>query len=146
MFTQEVADAICAGLAEGKSLRAVCRADGMPAPSTVIGWLDDPEKAEFAEHYAIARARAYQMLADEIIEISDDSKGDVWIDDEGNERTDAERVARSKLRVDTRKWILAKMLPKVYGDKLDLNHSGRIASSRELSDDELARIAASSGS
>ncbi len=60
--------------------------------------------------------------ADEIVDISDDGRNDTYIDDNGNERTDNERVARSRLRVDTRKWMLSKMLPKVYGDKLDVNH------------------------
>lgn len=65
-------------------------------------------------------------MADEIIEISDDSSGDVIVDDEGNTRTDAERVARSRLRVDTRKWMLSKMLPKIYGDKIETTHKGEV--------------------
>jgi hypothetical protein len=112
-FTQEIADRICAELAEGKSLRAVCAQAGMPAPSTVLAWAE-ADKA-FAEQYAGARARGYQLLADEILEISDDARGD-----------DAERVARSRLRVDSRKWLLSKMLPKIYGDKADVNLSGEI--------------------
>lgn len=122
-YTQEMADHICALLAEGKSLRAVCREPGMPSPSTVLGWAEDPE-SEFGKQYAGARARGYQLLADDILEISDDSSGDVIVDDEGNERTDAERVARSRLRVDSRKWMLSKMLPKVYGDKLTTEVTG----------------------
>lgn len=137
MFTQDKADAILAGLAEGKSLRAVCREDGMPSATTVLDWAE--EKPEFGEQYTRVRARSYQMLADEIIEISDD--GDSLAD-----KMDPERVARSRLRVDSRKWMLSKMLPKVYGDKLDLNHSGRITTSREMSEEELASIAAGSGS
>lgn len=142
MFNRGMADAILAGLAEGKSLRAVCRAEGMPAASTVLGWAED--NAEFGEQYARVRARSYQLLADEIIEISDDSAGDV-VHTEDGDRTDAERVARSKLRVDSRKWMLSKMLPKIYGDKLDLNHSGRIGVAKEFSEEELVRIAAGSG-
>lgn len=143
MFTQEVADKVLAGLAEGKSLRAVCREPGMPAASTVLSWTEDNK--EFGEQYARVRARAYQLLADEIIDISDDSNGDVICGEDGVERTDAERVARSKLRIDSRKWMLSKMLPKVYGDKLDLNHSGRIALPREMSEEDLVRIASGSG-
>jgi len=80
---------------------------------------------EFAQQYTCVRTRAYQLLADEIIEISDDSDGDV-IDTEHGPKVDAERVARSKLRVDSRKWMLSKMLPKIYGDKLDLTHGGNL--------------------
>lgn len=57
------------------------------------------------------------------MEISDDGSNDTYIDpDTGQERTNHEIVARSRLRTDTRKWMLSKVLPKVYGDKLDLNH------------------------
>ena len=81
-----------------------------------MGWVKD-NKA-FSDQYTRAREIGYQLLADEIIEISDDSRGDTWVDDDGNERTDTERVARSKLRMDSRKWMLSKMLPKMYGDKV----------------------------
>ncbi len=122
MYTQEVADRICALLTEGQSLRKAAKACGVD-PSTVLDWTEKRE--DFAQQYAHARTRGYQLLADEIIEISDDSSGDV-IDTEQGPRVDAERVARSRLRVDSRKWMLAKMLPKVYGDKLDLNHGGSV--------------------
>lgn len=123
-YTQEVADAICERLAEGESLRAICKDEAMPGASTVLGWLKDDALTPFAEQYARARETGYQLLADEILEISDDSQGDVVVDGQGNERTDAERVARSKLRVDSRKWLLSKMLPKVYGDKITNEHTG----------------------
>lgn len=123
-YSQEVADAICARLAEGESLRSICRDAGMPSPSTVLRWLQDEDKKAFAEHYARSREMGYLLLADEILEISDDSAGDVQIDESGNERTNAERVARSRLRVDSRKWLLSKMLPKVYGDKVTQEHTG----------------------
>ena len=119
MFSQETADRICERLALGDSLRKACIATGGPDPATVLRWADD-KKLAFSQQYADARARGYQLLADEIIEISDDSAGDTVTDDDGNVRTDAERVARSKLRVDSRKWVLSKMLPKVYGEKLDV--------------------------
>ena len=123
MYSQEKADAICARLVEGLSLRKASAAEGV-APSSVLEWVET--NPAFAEQYARARARGYELLADEIIEISDDATGDV-IETEHGPRVDAERVARSKLRVDSRKWMLAKMLPKVYGDKVDLNHSGKVS-------------------
>lgn len=115
MFTQEKADAICARLVGGLSLRKACEAEGGPDPSTVLRWVSD--NPAFAQQYAHARKIGYQLLADEIIEISDDSSGDI-IDTEQGPKVDAERVARSRLRVDSRKWMLSKMLPKVYGDKV----------------------------
>jgi hypothetical protein len=114
VFDQAKADAICARLVKGESLRKASAAEGVCA-SSVLEWTE--KNPAFGEQYAQARARGYQLLADEIIEISDDSEGDV-IDTENGPRTDTERVARAKLRVDSRKWMLSKMLPKVYGEKI----------------------------
>lgn len=119
MYSQEKADAICERLAGGLSLRKACEAEGGPDPSTVLRWLE--QAPEFAQQYAQARARGYQLLADQIIDISDDAEGDI-VDTEHGPKVDAERVARSKLRVDSRKWMLSKMLPKVYGEKIEATH------------------------
>lgn len=118
IFNQEVADAICDALAKGATLRAVCRDPGMPHESTVRLWAR--QNNEFYPQYARARELGYECMADEIIEISDDSSGDVAAagDDDNAPRANSEFVARSRLRVDTRKWLLSKALPKVYGDKL----------------------------
>jgi hypothetical protein len=121
-FDQDKANAICEALAAGESLRKAAKAQGID-PSTVLKWED--ANAEFAQQYARARVTGYKLLADEIIEISDDSSRDV-IDTEHGPKTDSEVVARSRLRVDSRKWMLSKMLPKVYGDKIDMNHSGEL--------------------
>jgi hypothetical protein len=131
VFTQELANAICADLSAGKSLRAACAQDGRPAPSTVLQWTE--ENAAFGEQYARARARGYMLLADEILAISDDSSGDMTApvkDGNGDTiaiaRPNPEFVARSRLRVDSRKWMLSKMLPKVYGDKVEHEHKGSV--------------------
>lgn len=114
-FTQEKADEICELLKQGKSLRKACEETDTKAP-TVLGWVE--AHSSFGEQYAKARAIGYQLLADEILQISDYSTSDTYTDDNGNERTNTEVVARSRLRVDTRKWMLSKMLPKIYGDKI----------------------------
>lgn len=88
---------------------------------------------EFGEQYARARQIGYQLLADELIEIADDSSGDV-VETEDGPRPNSEFTARSRLRLDTRKWMLSKMLPKVYGDKLDLNHTGQMSVSLRSDD------------
>ena len=82
--------------------------------------MDDAEG--FAAQYARARSIGYERLADEILTISDDGLNDTYTDENGNVRTDQDVIARSRLRVDSRKWMLAKMLPKVYGDKV--THQG----------------------
>lgn len=121
-YTVEVAAEICARLAEGKSLREVCRADDMPAESTVRLWaLEDREG--FSAQYARAREIGYQSMADELMEIADDGRNDWQLrmgeDGEGIPVLNSEHVQRSRLRVDTRKWMLSKVLPKLYGDKVE---------------------------
>lgn len=126
----EKASIVIAELESGKSLRKAAEAAGCGA-ATVLDWVD-ADKA-FAEQYAQARARGYQLLADEIIEISDDASRD-YIETEHGPKLDAEAVARSRLRVDSRKWMLAKMLPKVYGDKVEHEVKGGITVSLEPQD------------
>jgi len=118
-YTQALADEICALLEQGQSLNSICEREDMPSEPTVRRWaLDDHDG--FAAKYTRAREIGYLRLADEIVEISDEGKRDTWIDDAGIERVNHDVIARSRLRVDTRKWLLSKMLPKVYGDKLAL--------------------------
>jgi len=111
-------------MGEGESLRSICRDDAMPALSTVFRWLVGDR--EFQEQYARAMDARAMLLAEEILEISDDSSGDAVTDPEtGAIRMDAEFVARSRLRVDSRKWLAARMSPRKYGDKITQKHTGR---------------------
>jgi hypothetical protein len=100
------ADFICEQLIEGKSLRSVCRDEGMPAQSTICRWLASNET--FRKQYAHARELQADTIFDEVLDIADEKADD---------------VNRSRLRVDARKWMAGKLRPKVYGDKLDLNAS-----------------------
>jgi hypothetical protein len=125
-YTQAVADQICALLAAGWTLRQVCREPSMPPAPTVRGWVLANKR--FAEQYGRARESGYRDMADELIDIADDGSND-WMDRElrNGEKirvVDEECVKRSTLRVDTRKWLLAKALPKVYGDKATVEHTG----------------------
>lgn len=115
-FTQAIADLICDALAEGHSLRSICAADDMPAKSTVFKWLG--EQPAFSDQYARAREAQADCLFDDILEIADDGRNDSYVDDEGRTRTDFDVIARSKLRIDARKWMAAKLRPRVYGEKL----------------------------
>lgn len=119
-FTQKVADLICERISNGESLRQICRDEEMPGKSTVMKWL--AANAEFVDQYARAREVQADHFADEILEISDDGSND-WMKravDHGEviEVPDHEHISRSKLRVDSRKWLMAKMAPKKYGDKV----------------------------
>jgi hypothetical protein len=121
-YVAELAHRICVRLADGETLAAICRDEGMPAPSTVRSWaLDDREG--FATLYSRARELQMYGIADEILEIADDGSKDVRISPEGRETVEYEIVQRSKLKVDSRKWLLSKLLPKVYGDKIETTNT-----------------------
>ncbi len=126
-YTPELASEICARMASGRSLRDVCRDEDMPDISTVIRWLADDEKAEFRAQYARAREAMADVMAEEVLEISDDGSND-WMlrfDDDGNSTyvLNGEHVQRSRLRVDARKWLLSKVSPRKYGEKIGVEHS-----------------------
>lgn len=121
-YSAETATAICVRLGLGESLREICADDTMPGKSTVMRWL--AAHAEFRDQYASAREAQADYYAEEIIEISDDSSRDTYMDDNGNTRTDQEVIGRSRLRVDTRKWLMARMVPKKYGDRVVQEHTG----------------------
>ena len=114
-FTQELVDSICEQIADGRSLRKICVAENMPNKATVFKWLA-ADKA-FSDQYARAREAQADTMADEILDISDDGRNDTYMGDDGVERTDTDVIARSKLRVDARKWLASKMAPKKYGDR-----------------------------
>lgn len=82
--------------------------------------------ASAAEKYARAKRYGIMGMADEVIDISDDSTNDKVVDEDGNERTNTEVVARSRLRVDSRKWLLSKIMPKVYGEKQEIDLTGNV--------------------
>lgn len=126
-FRQEIADKLLERLAEGESLRAICRDDDMPARSTVFKWLADPAHSAFVDQYARAREAQAEALFEDILEIADDKSGDVKIvgrDGEEREVCDTEFVARARLRVDARKWMAGKLAPKKYGEKITQEHTG----------------------
>jgi hypothetical protein len=104
-FNQQIAELICQRLADGESLRAICRDEGMPSLSGVFGWLGKHEA--FAEQYARARETQADALADEIIDIADEAV------------ESSEDAQRQRLRIDARKWVAAKLKPRSYGDRIE---------------------------
>lgn len=123
----EVRATILARLAKGESLRAICRDETMPDASTVHEWVI--KEPQFAQQYTRARELQADMLVDEILEIADDNSRDViqYEDGEGNitERVNHDHINRSRLRVDARKWFASKVFPKRYGDKQEVEHTGK---------------------
>lgn len=124
-YCAETAVTICARLASGESLRTICGDEDMPGLTTVYRWLADNE--DFRDQYARAREDQADTLADEILEISDDGRND-WMKRNAEEGAgwaiNGEHINRSRLRVDARKWIAAKLKPKKYGERITQEHTG----------------------
>jgi hypothetical protein len=114
IYGQEVKDRIIDRVANGDSLNEVLKVEGI-SPGAFYKWLSDEE---FRESYTNARKIQAEIMASEILKISDEVSRETYKDEKGRERIDFAAVARARLMVDTRKWILAKVLPKVYGDRL----------------------------
>ena len=126
-FTQEVADTICNRLLEGESLTHICTDSTIPNKPCILKWLRD--FPDFATQYAHAREMQMELMATEIIEIADDGSNDTYTVGEGDdeeERVNTDHINRSRLRVDTRKWLMSKLAPKKYGEKVQQEVTGNI--------------------
>lgn len=142
-YSKRIADMICIRLALGSSLNALCKQKIYPSKSTVFKWL--LEIPEFSDNYRRARELQQESNLEEIVEIADDGTND-WMEKLNKEgeiigwTLNGEHVQRSKLRVDTRKWIMERMAAKKYmpQSKVDLTSSDQTMSpTKSLSDDEL---------
>jgi len=109
ILNDRLIDELCQRLSQGVSMRSVCRDDDMPCMATIWRWLR--ENDNFAKRYTAAKQESADAMIEDILAISDQD------DDE-------ESTNRSRLRVDTRKWIAAKLRPEKYSEKLDLTPSG----------------------
>lgn len=132
-YTEDIAIEICARLAEGEPMTKITRDNHIPHPVTVYRWLID--NLEFRNMYESARKDGAHTLASQIQEIADETPLEVF-DEAGNKRYDSGSISHNKLRVEARKWLAAKYLPRVYGDRqilagdadspVELNHNGAI--------------------
>ena len=115
-LTKELIDRICTRLIDGESLRKICADDDMPHKSTFLLWTSKSGQGEIytilADQYARARQLQAESLGDDLIDLSD----------EANQQT----ANAIRVRVDTRKWVMAKQMPKKYGDKMEVDHSGGV--------------------
>ena len=103
IYTDELATEICERVALGRSIRSVCLDKDMPSMSTVMMWLD--KNSDFSEQYRRACEERETTHFEEMLTIADEVL------------PETAEVARAKLRIDTRKWVLARMNPKKYSDK-----------------------------
>jgi len=109
-----------------KSLDSICKSDKrFPNAATVYRWID--ADSELCERYTRAKEAQLQVLADQLVDLADNDRicRKVTIKPDGSEEiVILDQVDRTKLQIDTRKWLLAKLNPKKYGDKVEQFISG----------------------
>lgn len=142
-YSEIIAARIFEGLSQGISLKVICQENGMPSQDRVLYWAQFPDeeaRPEFAQRYLEARKIGWLLLGESILDIADDDSSDMVTrkvrDRQGNIQEvvvdNPLNLQRAKLKIDTRKWLLSKVLPEVYGDKLEVTHA--------ITDDLLNRI------
>lgn len=113
-YTDDIGLTICCRLVAGESLRAICADPAMPNKATVLDWF--ARHPEFREQYESALEAQAEDLADEIIEIIDDARGDYVEKVRANGRVvtvfDPDNLARCCLRWDVRRWVVERLVPK----------------------------------
>jgi hypothetical protein len=126
LWSDMVKKEFCRRLALGRSAVSVCEDADMPSYNTLYDALSKDEN--FQGEYARAKELRAEAYLEELSEIADDGRNDWMTIKRGNEYVEVpnrEVLERSKLRVQTRQWIMSKMLPRKYGDKLDVNHGNQ---------------------
>ena len=133
VYDKALCGRVCESIASGMSDSQAAEKEGFNE-----SWLRKlrAKQPEFEANYIRARESRAERYAAEIIAIADENPTCEVPDPDGGMsiRVDGAAVQRNRLRVDARKWIACKLLPKVYGEKLDLEHSGEVAIKRVIVD------------
>lgn len=104
-YSNELADKIFEKISVGRSVHKICQEDGMPSRRTFYRWLAENE--DFRHNYQESLVFRQDYHFDEMLEIADSVE------------EDNVKIQKAKLMIDTRKWVLSRMNPKKYGDKID---------------------------
>jgi hypothetical protein len=114
-FTPELAARICSLIATGSTLRAAAKACGV-GWRTVARW--NVERPAFRQCYEDARETRTLVWAEECVDIVDNAAGDyVKNPKTGKLEFNRESVHRAKLRVEERHWQVARLDPRLWGDR-----------------------------
>jgi hypothetical protein len=123
-YTPEKGDLICQLTGEGHRISKIAK-DADITRDTIVRWQRDnslllPDGEKFSDAYARALEIGWELMAHEMLEVADDGTNDFYTTEDGQEKCNHEHIQRSRLRVDTMKWILSKRVARVFGDKLDV--------------------------
>lgn len=119
-YSPELAKEICYVVScSSKGIKKLCKLNKhWPSHDTIYHWLT--MEKEFSDLYARAKRQQIEVIIDEILDIADDTSKDNLINEDGKSTIDHEHISRSRLKIDTRKWLAAKLCPRLYGDKEEL--------------------------
>ena len=124
-YSDELAEEICAAIEHSHlGLKALCKEHKhWPPARTIRRWLTEPEHTLFQHQYARAKNAQTENLVEQIIEIAHDDSRDVLSDSDGGLHGNNAAINRDKLKIDSIKWIAAKLIPRKYGKNEDDDQS-----------------------
>lgn len=127
VYQEKIGAYICGEISKGRTLTSIVKDPKIPSLPTIYTWLNilHPNyKPDFLKSYTIAREIQAEVMADEIKDIADDGKNDTYvtINAKGKKKvkTDFDHIKRSALRVESRKWLAAHLLPRKFSDRMQL--------------------------
>ncbi len=123
-YNEEIADEICSAIATGtESIEKLCKKNPhWPHRATIFRWIN--QFPAFCEAYTRAKKSQIEAYIDQVIDIADDASQDWVVNENGTTVGNHEHINRARLRIDTRKWLACKLVPRLYGDnKEDKNNS-----------------------
>jgi hypothetical protein len=119
---KEKIDLIIDLIEEGGSIRSILRRPDTVGNKTFYTWLEASE--ELQERYKAATKKRADNIFEELLEIADKQSADMEVNERGEHVINHNVINRSRLQIDTRKWMLGKLNPTKYGDKLDVTSGG----------------------
>lgn len=120
LYSQSLADKICEQLSQGISLRTVCLADDIPSAATVFTWLRTNK--EFLEQYVRAKEESAEAHNEMLLDLGDEA---ITLSQSVDPKVSNAVVSAVKLKADNLKWVMSKMKPKKYGEKVDYTTNGK---------------------
>lgn len=124
IYTKELGEEICKRICAGESIRIICADEDMPNVGTVLRWAlyaKGKPFEDFREMYEQSREIQAHLLFLEMMEIANNVPNVIV----GNDRSDGARVAAEKLRIDAIQFYIGKVIPRTYGDKIDVTSGGK---------------------
>jgi hypothetical protein len=103
LYSVELADEICRRIANGETLYEVCEDSAIPVSASAVRQWDLDNRDGFSAKYASAKRQLIEAWSDQLVRIADNQLL------EPNDR---------RVRIDTRKWLMSKLHPGKYGDKV----------------------------